>query len=130
MFDYSEIQGTFSLRNRRFERSHNKPIKLHRSQGITYKILEKANILFNEYIKTQKIDTSFIYKMELTGSQIYIKNVPCFVVEERKNSLVVIYKDEKIKTFIKNGLVFCIELNNIKYTIIGKNLKINRFIKR
>ncbi|EEQ81663.1 hypothetical protein NCER_101811 [Vairimorpha ceranae BRL01] len=130
----TEINGSFSLSKRTREKSEKLNIKIKRTKGLTYDLLLDANKLFNEYFSSFKCDPKFllniIYKMELTGALIYVHNVPCIIAEERKNSIIVVYRDNSVKTHIKRGLIFYLEKDNVKYGIIGKNLNLNRFLKK
>lgn len=134
----TQLNGYFSLSKRKIEQKElNKEIQLgqHKFDKISYEKFLKVNDIFNKFLNQNlKCDQigimNKLYKMELTGALIYVNFVPCLVIEERKNSFIVIFKNDKIKILIKNTLIFYIEYKNIKYGFIGKNLKQNRFFKK
>ncbi|KAK6090378.1 hypothetical protein P3W45_000735 [Vairimorpha bombi] len=135
----ANLQGMFSLSHRKIDKKekHKKPPLGKRNyKDITYEAFRNINLLFNEYIKDLSKNTDpkalmdKLYKIELTGAQLYIRENACIVVEERKNSFVVVYENDIVKVLLKNSLVFYLEIGNIKYGFIAKNLKLNRFLKK
>lgn len=126
--------GLFSLSRRTASLTTKENLRVGRSSIIpTYSQFEEINKLFNSYVpqsSNPKLFVNQLYKMELTGAKIKINNKSFIIVEERKNSIITISQDNRIRTFIKSGLEFIFEHNNVQYLILGKGLKLNRFVKK
>lgn len=67
-----------------------------------------------------------ILKAELTGAKIKIANKTGFVVEERKNSLIVIFEDNRTRIFPKKSWDFILFFDGIQYKFYSSRLKKNR----
>ncbi|KAF9761746.1 hypothetical protein NGRA_2411 [Nosema granulosis] len=126
--------GQFNLTRRTHTPTQKDNFKIGRSSiKPTYSQFEEVNKLFKEYIPKvadPKMFVNQLYKMELAGAEIEIDNRKCIIVEERKNSIITISKDNILRTRIKAGLKFIFEHNNVKYLVIARNLKMNRFMKK
>lgn len=72
---------------------------------------------------------ALLYQAELTGAEIKINNSVGIIIEERKNSLIVIFKDNKVRCFPKSTNSFIFSFNGTDYLFIAKNLKKNRIFK-
>ncbi|RVD92568.1 hypothetical protein TUBRATIS_009220 [Tubulinosema ratisbonensis] len=112
-----------------------KVIKQTYSQ-LKYTDFLKVNELHNEYIKKIK-STNFLqilYKAELTGALLKFKTISGIkegiVVEERKNSFLIIHSDDSLKVYPKQMYDFVYKVDGIRYFILGKFLKYNRFFKK
>ncbi|KAL6122609.1 hypothetical protein NUSPORA_00279 [Nucleospora cyclopteri] len=88
--------------------------------------------------KNSKIMAENLYKADLTGAFIVVQRnkkkgtYECdgIIVQETKNTIIVITKSNKIKRFIKDKIEFILYIEDMKYLFIGKNLKYNRFTNK
>lgn len=110
-----------------------------------FKRIKKDNFKYAEFVDIHQMHTEYltklkghhnpdtflelIYKAELTGASIEINNKIGFVIEERKNSLTVIFPDDSIKIFPKAVFNFNIIFEGIKYIFFANSLKHSRLIK-
>lgn len=100
-----------------------------------YKIINELSINYLRSLKgslSPDIFLAHLYKAELTGIHIRIVGRAGYgyVVEERVNSLYVVFADNVVRLFIKKLVDFVIELDGVEYFFFGKNLKKNRFVKK
>ncbi|KAI5168391.1 hypothetical protein PAEPH01_0088 [Pancytospora epiphaga] len=70
-----------------------------------------------------------LWQAEMTGAIITIGGREGVVVEERKNSLLVIFKNNKVKLFPKEVWDFSFQFQDKTYFFYSKNLKHNRTTK-
>ncbi len=112
-----------------------KGIKRINRDVINFKDFEIINKLHKEYLQELRANhkgnsfENILFNSELTGAEIEIDNKKGIVVEERKNSILVIFKDNKIKLYPKNVWNFTLDFENIKYLFFPQKLKKNRFLK-
>lgn len=133
-----DYQPTFSFNT--YQRKEKKiiPKKIQKADfnKMKYSDFLPINQLHTEYIQELKGNLSpdnflpILYRAELTGAKIIINNKSGFIVEERVNTLFIIFEDDKIKIFPKNQNNFIFEHENIQYIFYGKNLKKNRFLRK
>jgi hypothetical protein len=130
----------FILANREFSKEQ-KPsfpaIKITERSKIKYTDFLKMNKMFTEYLTRLKgtINSAMfankIYTAELTGAKVKISDGRSgIVVEERANSLVIVFENDLIKTFIKRTNSFSVEHDGIYYIFVGSGMKPNRFTKK
>ncbi len=131
----------------RFDSSVFEPKRIVKEKGLrkickdefSYESFKEINKLHCEYlnkIKKSSVNNKgfleSLYKAELTGASIRIAkgSKDCFtegfIVEERKNSLVVILKDNSIKIYPKIAFDFTIRFDEVNYKFLSKLLKKNR----
>lgn len=100
----------------------------------TFESFLKINELHNDYIKELKGNLSpkafldVLYKAELTGAKIKIAGREGIIVEERKNSICVIFSTNETKIYPKRNWDFSLIFENVEYTFLCENLKANRKI--
>lgn len=70
-----------------------------------------------------------IYRAELTGAEIVVNGTAGFVIEERKNSLTVIFRGDRVKVFPKAVWDFTYVLDGVEYIFYAAALKKGRFLK-
>ncbi|KAM0680251.1 hypothetical protein GINT2_001636 [Glugoides intestinalis] len=96
----------------------------------------EINSMHQHYIRKLKgtllpsVFLDILYKAELTGAKINIAGKEGIVVEERKSTLCVIFKDNKVKLFPKNVWNFTFPFEGVNYLFICKSLKKNRSITK
>lgn len=102
----------------------------------SFEDFKEINILHQNYIRKLKgslYPTMFLdvlYKAELTGALIKIAGKEGIVVEERKNTLCVIFKDNKVKVFPKTLWNFTFSFEGVDYLFMCKALKKSRIIAK
>jgi len=90
------------------------------------------NSLHTDYLKELKGDLGskafldVIYKAELTGARVRIAGREGIVVEERKNSLCVIFESNEVKIYPKRNWDFTVLFDGVEYIFISRNLRANR----
>lgn len=97
-----------------------------------FKILNKLHTEYMTELKNKNKGNAFnniLYGAELSGAEIEIDNKKGFVVEERKNSISVVFPDNKVKLYPKDVWNFLYLFDNCKYYFVAKKLKKNRFFK-
>lgn len=100
-----------------------------------YESFIEINALHRAYISELKGQLgpdaflSILWQAELTGAMITIAGKEGIVVEERKNSLVVIFSNDKVKIFPKAVWDFCFQFDGVTYFFYAKNLRHNRLMK-
>lgn len=103
---------------------------------IRYRDFVEINELFVDYLTKLKGTASasnFMNKMhtaELTGAIVGVRGKCGIIVEERMNSIIVVFEDDTVKTYLKKTNDFVIEYEGAKYIFIGSKMKINRFVKK
>lgn len=109
-----------------------KRIKMDKFKYDDFKII---NQLHQEYLKEIKgvlSHTAFldiIYKAELTGAKIEIAGKEGFVIQERKNTIFVIFPGNITKIFPKKIWDFKLKFEDVEYLFFAKALKNGRFFK-
>lgn len=112
-----------------------KGIKRIIKEKFKYEEFKIINELHNDYIRELKGNqhpnafNDILYKSELTGAKIRINGKFGFVIEERKNSLTVIFEGDKIKIFPKAVWNFVYSFDGVDYMFFTSNMKKNRFLK-
>jgi hypothetical protein len=125
----------------------NKPVKFtkkERQQGI--KRAERKNIKYEDFVEINRIFSEYLselrgsssvsnfvqklYKAELTGARILVNGKEGIVVEERANSIIVVHRNDSLKTYIKRTTCFSIEWDGVEYFFMGPKMKLNRFVKK
>lgn len=105
---------------------------------LDYNEYKFINELSKNYMRSLKGNLSpdnflpHLLKAELTGASIKTiksKNYG-FIIEERVNSIFVLYENNIVKMFIKKNNNFVVELDGVEYLFFGENLKKNRFFKK
>jgi hypothetical protein len=120
----------------KFTKREQRGIKKTERRNIRYSEFLEINKIFNEYIsglKGSSLQPNFVQKLytaELTGAIVHIGRRSGVVVEERANSIVVVHRDNTVKTYIKRTTSFSIEHDGIEYTFVGPKMKLNRFTKK
>lgn len=100
-----------------------------------YEDFIEINKIHSAYLKELKGNLSpkgfldILYKSELTGAMIDIAGKSGFVIEERKNSISVIFPENIVKLYIKSCWNFKINFEGVDYLFFCNNLKNNRFLK-
>ena len=116
-------------------KTQEKGLKKIKKEKFRYNEFMPINIIHTEYIKELKGNLhpdafmDVLYKAELTGAKVRINGKEGFVIEERKNSMCVIFEDDKVNIFPKNVWDFVYTFENIDYFFYSENLKKNRFLK-
>lgn len=93
---------------------------------------EKINEMHTEYLRrlkgscTPQAFLDVLYKAELTGTRIKIDKKEGFIVEERRNSIFVIFESNKIKIYPKKVWDFILMFDGVEYMFICESLKKNR----
>lgn len=104
--------------------------------NVKYSDFIEINKLHTEYIKSIKTHNFLpvLYKAELTGALLRFRSREVvkegIVVEERKNTLLIVHKDDSLKIYPKEMYDFVYEFDGIRYFFMGKFLKYNRFFKK
>lgn len=97
-----------------------------------YSCFSEINTLHCEYLRKIKETAGpkgfleNLFKAELTGAKIKIANRIGFVVEERKNTLVVIFEGNDLKIFAKKVFNFSVLFEGVEYFFYSENLKKGR----
>jgi len=105
------------------------------TERFKYSDFEDINKLHLEYLQELRGGLSssafmdILYKAELTGAKIEIAGRTGFVLEERKNSLFVIFPGNLVKIYPKKLWDFSLEFEGIKYLFFSEALKKGRFLK-
>ncbi|KAM0675485.1 hypothetical protein GVAV_000850 [Gurleya vavrai] len=138
---YSQIskntfQHSFSFYSETIQRKQ-KIKKIHPvNQFLKYKDYLQINKMHVEYFKELKKGMSndaflgVLYKAELTGAIVEICGKKGIIVEERANSIRIIFENDSVKMYFKNVNNFIIEFDGVKYLFFGQNLAKNRFLKK
>ena len=93
---------------------------------------QAVNALYNDYLRelkgnlTPKAFLDILYKAELTGAKIKIDNKEGLIVEERKNSICVIFSSNQMKIYPKRTWDFSLIFDCVEYKFLCEKLKINR----
>lgn len=112
-----------------------KGIKRIVKEDYKYSDFIEINKMHREYLRELRgtlhpyASLNLIYKAELTGAEIEIAGRTGFVIQERKNSLTVIFPGDLIKVYPKSLWNFRMKADGIDYLFFGKDLKKNRFLK-
>lgn len=70
-----------------------------------------------------------LHTAELTGAAVRIRGQDGYIIEERKNSLVVIFPDDRVRLFPKDVWDFSVLADGVEYLFFAASLKKNRFMK-
>lgn len=70
-----------------------------------------------------------LHGAELTGAAIRIRGEDGYIIEERKNSLVVIFLDDRVRVFPKDVWDFSLIADGVEYYFFARALKKNRFTR-
>lgn len=137
--------------------SRNPPEKgIHRiiKENFKYNEFKRINEFHTEYLRDLKGNLhpsafmEVLYRAELTGAKVRVWNNKCankcenvssgnnspgnnigFIISERKNSIIVIYKNDKIKVFPKSAWNFSLIFDEIEYIFFASDMKKNRYLK-
>lgn len=96
------------------------------------------NKLHNQYLDNIKNSVlpnmfmSYLHKTELTGARVQVKNSfkkDGIIIEERKNSLIIMHEDNSVNTYPKatNNFILCHD--GVKYLFYGRSMKKTRAYK-
>lgn len=105
-------------------------------ERVRYEDFLEINKLFREYLTRLKGTMGIsnfvnkLYMAELTGAVVRIGSRSGIVVEERANSIVVVFEDDSVKTFLKRIHDFVVAHDGIDYIFVGLRMKSNRFVKK
>ncbi|KAG0440579.1 hypothetical protein DMUE_1636 [Dictyocoela muelleri] len=136
----NEIKG-FKIENS-FAKNNSKRDN-YKKLNIKYEHYKKINIDHKKYINSLLNDipkinrTAIIHNIELTGAELTINPIndkklvfgnKGIVVEEKKNVILMIFPDDKLRIIPKNQNEFIFEFDGVNYTFL-KNLKKNRHFK-
>lgn len=126
----------------RFENQLFEPKKTTVEKGL--KRICKDQFKYSDFLEINQLHSEYLHKIkeisgnkgfldnvlkaELTGAKIKISNKIGFVVEERKNSLVVIFEDDRTKIFPKKVWDFILMFDKSEYKFFSKKLKKSRII--
>ena len=130
----------FVLADREFSKTRKQSfpaIKRIEKSKIKYTDFLRINKMFTEYLSRLKgtinpaMFANKIYTSELTGAKVKISDGRAgIVIEERVNSLVIVFKNDQVKTLIKRTNNFSVEHDGTYYIFVGSGMKSNRFTKK
>lgn len=112
-----------------------KGIKRIVKDNFKFEEFKEINKLHNDYLDKLKgqlhpnIFQEILYKAELTGAKIEIANKEGYVIEDRKNTLTVIFENDIIKVYSKQIYDFSLVHQNVKYMFYSGALKAGRLFK-
>lgn len=124
--------GAQPLENKKIERE--KGLRRICKDRFCFRDFVGVSEMHNSYIRELKGNLSpkafldVLYKAELTGAKIKIAGKEGIVVEERKNSLFVIFSSNQTKLYPKRSWDFSLVIDGVEYRFLPENLKINRKI--
>ncbi|ELA41595.1 uncharacterized protein VICG_01343 [Vittaforma corneae ATCC 50505] len=126
----------------RFDTQPFKSKKAEREKGLRRICKDRFN--FEDFVKINKMHSSYVqelkgnlspkafldvlYRAELTGAKVKIAGKEGIIVEERKNSLCVIFSSNQMKLYPKRSWDFSLVFDGIEYQFLSENLKTNRKI--
>lgn len=127
----------------RFGATPLEPKKFHSEKGLrriakdrfSYESFQAINQMHTEYLRElkghlpPKAFLDVIYKAELTGALIQIAGKEGIVVEERRNSLCVIFVGNVIKIYPKKIWDFKLIFDGVRYLFFSEGLKKGRLLK-
>lgn len=101
----------------------------------SYEDFKTVNQMHTEYLRelkgalSPKAFLDILYRAELTGAQIRIAGKVGIVVEERKNSLSVIFEGNKVKIYPKKVWDFQLIFDGAQYFFFSEALKKGRSLR-
>lgn len=90
--------------------------------------------LHSEYLKELKGGLSpkafldVIYKAEMTGARVRIAGKDGIIVEERKNSIAVIFESNDVKIYPKRNWDYSVLFEGVEYIFMSRRLRPNRML--
>lgn len=92
----------------------------------------RLNAMHSEYIRRIKGPlrpddfNAVLLRAELTGARVRVAGRAGYVVEERRNSLVVVYPGDRVRIHPKATTDFVVAVDGVDYRFIGRALKKSR----
>lgn len=127
----------------RFGKNEPKKKIINKEKG--FKRIIKDNFKFEDFVEINDLHTKYLdnlkgqfhptafqeilYKAELTGAKIEIAQKEGYIIEERKNTLTVIFMNDIIKVYPKKVFDFSLKHQGVKYMFYSNALKGGRLYK-